>query len=241
MMEAREKTGAPAITRAVLRAEKVSKRYPTRDGELTVLRGIDFAATGGESVAIMGPSGSGKSTLLNILGTLENPSDGAVTLNGDNPFALGEVELAAFRNRRIGFIFQEHHLLPQCTALENVLVPALAPPQRAAAPLDRARSLLARVGLSARSGHRPAELSGGERQRVAIARALIHDPLVLLADEPTGNLDRRTAEEVADLLLSLHAERGNILVTVTHSADLARRFCRRLEMNDGYLTPSTGE
>ena len=227
------------IQNAVLRAEGLTKHYPTRDGELTVLRQVNFTATGGESVAIMGPSGSGKSTLLNILGTLETPTSGTVTLNGENPFALGEADVAAYRNRRIGFIFQEHHLLPQCTALENVLVPALAPPQRAAAPLDRARELLTQVGLAARMEHRPAELSGGERQRVAIARALIHDPLVLLADEPTGNLDRRTADEVADLMLELHRARRTILITVTHSESLAQRFARRYAMADGILQPVT--
>jgi len=223
----------PAV---LLTASGLSKQYPTRDGHLTVLSNIDFSATGGQSVAIMGPSGSGKSTLLNILGTLETPSAGTVTLNGENPFALPEAQLAAFRNRRIGFVFQEHHLLPQCTALENVLVPTLAPPQHCPAPLDRARELLNQVGLAARMEHRPAELSGGERQRVAIARALIHDPLVLLADEPTGNLDRRTADEVADLLLKLHQRCANILITVTHSESLAHRFARRYAMLDGQLS-----
>jgi len=228
-----------SIPKAVLRAAGITKRYPTRDGELTVLQRVDLAVTGGESLAIMGPSGSGKSTLLNILGTLETPTSGTVTLGGEDPFALEEADLAAYRNRRIGFIFQEHHLLPQCTALENVLIPALAPPQRAAAPVDRARQLLGQVGLAARADHRPAELSGGERQRVAIARALINDPLVLLADEPTGNLDRRTADEVADLLLELHRARSTILITVTHSEGLARRFARRMEMSDGTLQPVT--
>jgi len=170
----------------------------------------------------MGPSGSGKSTLLNILGTLEPPSRGRVTLSGRDPFALAEPELAAFRNREVGFVFQDHHLLPQCSVLENVLVPTLV-----AGPgphESRARELLARVGLGERLEHRPAELSGGERQRTALARALVLAPHLLLCDEPTGNLDAASAAAVADLLLELHARDGAILVLVTHSAALAARF-----------------
>lgn len=240
MSPAEAGAGGGVFSGAVLRAEGLTKFYPVREGRLTVLEGVDFTARGGESAVILGPSGSGKSTLLNLLGTLETPSGGTVTLDGENPFTLGEADLAAFRNRRIGFVFQEHHLLPQCSAVENVLIPALAPPRRAPAPLARARELLERVGLGARMDHRPAELSGGERQRVAIARALILNPTVLLADEPTGNLDRRSAEEVADLLLELHRGFGNILVTVTHSDALARRFARRYEMRDGRLHAASG-
>jgi lipoprotein-releasing system ATP-binding protein len=186
----------------------------------------------------MGPSGSGKSTLLHILGALDPPTSGNVRLGGVDPYQLGENEQAAFRGRQIGFVFQDHLLLPQLSALGNVLVPALPvtsePP---AAREQRARGLLKAVGLSARMDHRPAELSGGERQRVAIARALIRQPALVLCDEPTGNLDRASAESIADLLLSLHAERRMILVAVTHSPAFAGRFARRCELRDRRLTP----
>jgi lipoprotein-releasing system ATP-binding protein len=186
----------------------------------------------------MGPSGSGKSTLLYILGALDAPSSGTLTVDGQNPFALGEREQAAFRNRSIGFVFQDHSLLPQCSVLENVLAPTLvAPPSDASAGNDqvRARELLAQVGLGDRLDHRPGELSGGEKQRAAVARALIRDPLLLLCDEPTGNLDRASAETVASLLLDLHTRRQTTLVVVTHSAALAERFPVRYEMNAGRL------
>src|SRR5262245_7987851 len=216
--------------------EKLAKDYPTRSGPLSVLRGIDLTLNPGEALAITGPSGSGKSTLLHIIGTLDRPTSGAVRLENQDPFALSEPQLADFRNQRIGFIFQDHHLLPQCSVLENVLIPTLV---NAAINSDEVqkwgRELLERVGLSARLEHRPAELSGGERQRVAIARALIHKPLLLLADEPTGNLDRHTAKAVGDLLLDLHRQANTILVAVTHSAELAGSFPRRMEMNDGRL------
>lgn len=217
-----------------LRAESLEKSFPTPGGALLVLRGASLALAAGESVAIMGPSGSGKSTLLNILGTLEPPTAGRVLLDGQNPFDLHEAELARFRNRRIGFIFQDHHLLPQCTALENVLMPTLATAADGDA-LDRARQWLDRVGLADRVEHFPAELSGGERQRVAIARALIQRPALVLADEPTGNLDQRSADAVASLLMELPRQEGVMLLTVTHSAALARRFDRRLEMDEGTL------
>ncbi len=221
-----------------LNAESICKSFPTRSRELVILRGICLTLSAGESAVIMGPSGSGKSTLLNILGTLEPPTSGRVTLDGTNPFDLPERELARFRNRRIGFIFQEHHLLPQCTVLENVLLPTLTEKRGGKGDnLDRARRLLDRVGLSDRLDHRPAELSGGERQRVAIARALINRPSLLLADEPTGNLDRSTAVTVADLLAEVHREEGAILIVVTHSDRLAERFGRRWELNDGRLVP----
>ena len=201
---------------------------------MSVLRGITLALQPGESLAIMGPSGSGKSTLLHILGTLDQPTAGTVRLADTDPFALREPDLADFRNRHIGFVFQDHHLLPQCSVLENVLIPTLAGggDQNAQA---WAGELLRRVGLAERLEHRPAELSGGERQRVAVARALIRHPLLLLADEPTGNLDRRSAHAVGELLLDLHRQEKTILVVVTHSAELARMFPRRLEMVDGTL------
>jgi lipoprotein-releasing system ATP-binding protein len=219
-----------------LQVEHVCKDYPTRSGVLNVLRDVTLALEAGEALAVMGPSGSGKSTLLHILGTLDTPTSGAVRLDGKDPFALREGELADFRNRHIGFVFQDHYLLPQCSVLENVLIPTLVGGRDGQAE-SWARALLQRVGLSDRLDHRPAELSGGERQRVAIARALIRRPQLLLADEPTGNLDRRTAQAVGELLLEMHRQTRTILVVVTHSAELARQFPRRLEMADGTLHP----
>jgi lipoprotein-releasing system ATP-binding protein len=216
----------------------VSKSYTTPRGELQILRDISFVLTRGEAIAIMGPSGSGKSTLMYILGALDPPTSGTVTLEGENPFGLGEREQAAFRNRRIGFVFQDHSLLPQCSVLENVLAPTLvAPPSERTGQQDdaRARELLAQVGLGERLDHRPGELSGGEKQRAAIARALVRDPVLLLCDEPTGNLDRSSADTVASLLLELHQRSKSILVVVTHSAMLADRFPVRYEMNGGEL------
>jgi lipoprotein-releasing system ATP-binding protein len=216
--------------------DNVSKDYPTRSGSLSVLRGVSLKLDRGDAVAVMGPSGSGKSTLLHILGTLDRPTGGKVTLDGTDPFALSEPELAAFRNARIGFVFQDHHLLPQCSVLENVLVPTLVNKTASAKETeDYARQLLDRVGLGGRLDHRPAELSGGERQRVAVARALVLKPTLLLADEPTGNLDRTNAQSVGELLLQLHQQERNVLVVVTHSAELAKLFPRRFEMNDGAL------
>jgi lipoprotein-releasing system ATP-binding protein len=216
--------------------QHLGKDYPTRTGPLTVLRDLDLDLARGQAVALMGPSGSGKSTLLHILGTLDTPTRGTVRLEGTDPFALPERALADFRNTHVGFVFQDHHLLPQCSVLENVLIPTLVGHDDPHAALARARRLLERVGLADRLEHRPAELSGGERQRVAVARALIHRPVLLLADEPTGNLDRRTARAVGRLLLELHAEENNILVVVTHSPELADTFPRVLRMDDGTLT-----
>ncbi len=217
----------------MIRVEAVAKSYPTRSGPLVVLRDIHLTLRAVESAAIMGPSGCGKSTLLNILGTLEPPTSGCVTIDGQNPFLLSNRELAAFRNRRIGFVFQEHHLLPQCSVLENVLLPTLV--NGAAGTALRARELLDRVGLTARLDHRPAELSGGERQRTAIARALINHPALVLADEPTGNLDRASAETIAGLLTDLVRTDGVALLLVTHSETLARRAARRFELAEGKL------
>jgi len=217
-----------------LRATNLSKAYPTPTEPLEVLRGISLDLSGGDAVAIMGPSGSGKSTLLHILATLETPSGGELALNGENPFALAEPALAAFRNRHVGLVFQDHHLLPQCNAIENVLIPMLAGPSDVGV-LERGRALLERVGLTERADHLPAELSGGERQRVAIARALIHGPGLLLCDEPTGNLDHHTAEAIADLLFELHQEEQTIFIAVTHSSALANRFDRQAMLQDGHL------
>jgi lipoprotein-releasing system ATP-binding protein len=185
----------------------------------------------------MGPSGAGKSTLLYIAGGLEPPTAGAVTLDGANPYQLGEKELAAFRNQKIGFIFQDHCLLPQCSVLENVLIPTLVGDDDADAP-GRARELLEQVGLADRLDHRPAELSGGEKQRVALARALIRRPHLLLCDEPTGNLDEASAEMVAGLLMELHARQQTMLIVVTHSAVLAARFPLRYELRHANLYPA---
>jgi lipoprotein-releasing system ATP-binding protein len=223
-----------------LQVDHLCKEYPTRSGPLAVLRDLSFEMQRGEALAVMGPSGSGKSTLLHILGTLDGPSSGTVRLEGTEPFGLPERELADFRNRHIGFVFQDHHLLPQCSVLENVLIPTLVGTGSRTNAEAWARQLLDRVGLSNRLEHRPAELSGGERQRVAVARAMIRHPILLLADEPTGNLDRQTAQVVGQMLLDLHRQEQTILVVVTHSNDLARQFPRRVEMMNGGLQPVGG-
>jgi len=222
-------------TPPLLRGAALAKEYATGRGALEVLRDVSLELRAGEAAAIMGPSGSGKSTLLNILGTLEPPTRGQVWLEGRDPFGLSEKELAGFRNQRVGFVFQNHHLLPQCSALENVLIPTL-PRAYAEATTQRARRLLERVGLGARLEHLPGELSGGESQRVAVARALINSPALLLADEPTGNLDHHAAEAVVALLLEVHREEGAGLIMVTHSRELAERFGRRYRLVDGVLS-----
>jgi lipoprotein-releasing system ATP-binding protein len=223
----------------MLVASNVTKTYPTPGGPLAILHDVSFTLDRGEAAAIMGPSGSGKSTLMYTLGALEAPSSGTVALDGQNPYTLSEREVAAFRNRHVGFVFQDHCLLPQCSVLENVLTPTLVARDRPASEyLDRARTLLEQVGLGHRLTHRPAQLSGGEKQRVSIARALVRQPTLLLCDEPTGNLDHRNADTVADLLLSLHQAQKTVLVLVTHSADLARRFSRRFLLVDGKLKTS---
>ncbi len=219
----------------MLEITKVSKDYVTPQGPVPVLSEVSMRLRRGEAVAMTGPSGSGKSTLLYILGALEPPTSGSVTLDGTNPYALDEKGQASFRNRHVGFVFQDHCLLPQCTVLENVLTPVLV----AAAPdgddVGRARELLGQVGLGHRLEHRPAELSGGEKQRVALARALIRRPTLLLCDEPTGNLDRKSAEPVHELLLGLHRGEKNILIVVTHNTELAARFPVRFELHDRTL------
>jgi lipoprotein-releasing system ATP-binding protein len=220
----------------MLEVSQVRKEYRAPGGPLSILSGVSFSFERGEAVAIMGPSGAGKSTLLYILGGLEQPTSGTVALDGRNLYQLGEKELATFRNQAIGFIFQDHCLLPQCSVLENVLVPTLVAKDTASIIyMDRARQLLEQVGLSDRLNHRPAELSGGEKQRVALARALICKPLLLLCDEPTGNLDQASADVVADLLLDLHQRQETILVVVTHSAELASRFPARYELHHANL------
>jgi lipoprotein-releasing system ATP-binding protein len=223
----------------VLKVESLSKRFDTPRGPLSVLSDVSFQLEPGQGMSIVGPSGSGKSTLLYILGTLESPSDGRVSLGGRDPFAMGELELARFRNSEIGFVFQDHCLLPQLTVLENVLAPTLVsrPHQERE---QRARELLGRVGLGERLDHLPAQLSGGEKQRTALARALILDPALLLCDEPTGNLDRRSAESVGELLLEVHREQQTILIVVTHSEALAARFPERRRLSGEALEPVPG-
>jgi lipoprotein-releasing system ATP-binding protein len=223
---------------AELVVAEVTKSYPTRSEPLEVLRGVSFELSAGENLAVTGPSGCGKSTLLHIIGTLDTPTSGRVALSGSDPFQLDEPKLAAFRNHKIGFVFQDHHLLPQCSVLENVLLPTLAEGKTPAGALERARMLLDRVGLAKRLDHLPAELSGGERQRTAIARALVNRPLLLLADEPTGNLDRATAGSVARLLVDLQAAENAMLIVVTHSLELAEMLSRRVELNAGQLEPT---
>jgi lipoprotein-releasing system ATP-binding protein len=225
----------PESVAADLDVVSVSKSFPVAGGELPVLSGVNLRLARGEALAIMGPSGAGKSTLLYIIGTLDTPTAGSIRLLGQNPFSLDRAGLARFRNASIGFVFQDHCLLPQCTVLENVLIPTLAGSGADGPADERARMLLKRVGLVDRLAHRPAEISGGERQRVAICRALINRPPLLLADEPTGNLDRHTAESVGTLLLDLGREENAMLIVVTHSAELAARLPRRCELVDGRL------
>lgn len=221
----------------MLEVTGVSKQYPGPAGPVVVLSGVDLRLDAGESLSIVGPSGSGKSTLLHILGALDPPSAGTVRLDGVDPYTLDDRRLAAFRNRQVGFVFQDHHLLPQCSVLENVLVPTLVAEGAGAAFHRRALDLLEQVGLSHRLPHRPGELSGGEKQRVSIARALVCQPRLVLCDEPTGNLDHETADAVADLLLGLHRSQRTILIAVTHNLDLARRFAATAQLADGRLRP----
>lgn len=218
-------------TAPVLVAAEVCKHFVLGDQTVEVLRGVSLRVAAGQSVALIGPSGSGKSTLLHLLGTLDPPTSGQIAINGADPLTLAEPQLARFRNQHIGFVFQNHHLLPQYSALENALIPALAFPQ--ADRRGRAGALLRAVGLEKRLHHRPAELSGGECQRVAVARALLNQPGLLLCDEPTGSLDRQTATAVADLLFALHRAERAALVIATHDLALAARCDRRLHLREG--------
>jgi lipoprotein-releasing system ATP-binding protein len=221
----------------VLQVSNVSKHYSTPRGPLVVLSDVTFALAPGEAAVVTGPSGSGKSSLLHVLGALDPPSSGTVTLDGRNAFTLPPKAMAEFRNTEVGFVFQDHCLLPQCSVLENVLVPTLVASNGAGGVDDRsrARHLIEQVGLADRVDHRPGELSGGEKQRVAIARALIRQPRLVLCDEPTGNLDQQSASVVASLLLDLHRRQQNILVVVTHSERLAAQFPIRFELTDRKL------
>jgi lipoprotein-releasing system ATP-binding protein len=219
----------------MLEVSQLSKSYPAPGGTLETLSDVSFALSEGEAAAISGPSGSGKSTLLYMLGGLEPPSSGNVRVAGRDLYSLSTTELASFRNTHIGFVFQDHCLLPQLTVLENVLVPTLVAPAPEQDLPGFARTLIDRIGLSSRIDHRPGELSGGERQRVAIARALIRSPRLILCDEPTGNLDPAAADSVAHLLVELHRQLGNILIVVTHSQRLAARFPVRFDVVDKRL------
>jgi lipoprotein-releasing system ATP-binding protein len=218
----------------MLTVSGLGKSYPSPEGNVSVLSDVTLSFAPGDAAAIMGPSGSGKSTLLYILGALEPPTTGTVTLGGVNPFTLSPKDLAAFRNKEIGFVFQDHCLLPQCSVMENVLVPTLVGAADGGSDAH-ARKLVEQVGLSHRVTHVPGQLSGGEKQRVALARALVRRPRVLLCDEPTGNLDRVAAESVASLLLDLQQQQNAILIVVTHSADLAARFPIRFDLVDRKL------
>ena len=213
----------------IIEATGIEKSF----GPLKVLRGVDFSVEKGEVVAIMGASGAGKSTLLQILGTLSTPDSGRLVIDGTSPLTLGSRELADFRNRRIGFVFQAHHLLPEFSALENVMIPALIGRKSEKEARKRALELLETVGLGERTAHRPSELSGGEQQRVAIARALINDPAILFADEPSGNLDSRTKEEIHRLFFDLRDRLGQTEVIVTHDPALAALCDRTSVMKDG--------
>jgi lipoprotein-releasing system ATP-binding protein len=218
----------------LLKVDNVSKEYPSPRGVLSIVSDVSINLSRGDAVSIMGPSGSGKSTLLYMMGALEPPTRGTITLDGQNPFQLDAKALAAFRNKEIGFVFQDHCLLPQCSVIENVLTPTIVSVNSDDSE-NRARALLEQVGLADRLDHRPAKLSGGEKQRASIARALITKPQLLLCDEPTGNLDQKSADIVASLLLELHQQQETILVVVTHNAELAARFPTRFELTDQHL------
>lgn len=220
-----------------LEVANLGKQYPSPGGVLTILSNVQLSLAPGDAAAIMGPSGTGKSTLLYILGGLEHPSSGSVSLGGRSVFGMNAADLAKFRNSEIGFVFQDHCLLPQCTVLENVLLPTLVEASEKA--VEYAKALIEEVGLLGRIDHKPAQLSGGEKQRVAIARALIRRPRLLVCDEPTGNLDEATADTVASLLLDLHHKQNNILIAVTHSSRLADRFPIRFELSNTHLERRT--
>ena len=224
------------MTEPIIQLTNVAMRYDTADGP--VLADINLTIERGESIAIVGESGCGKSTLLNLIGALDRPTAGSITVNGKSLDTMNEIARAALRSRDLGFIFQDHHLLPQCTVLENVLIPTLVPGSPDGAD-ERARQLLGRVGLSDKLDARPGQLSGGQRQRVAVVRAVINEPVVLLADEPTGSLDRASSDNLADLLAELNGDDGLTLVVVTHAMPLAQRMSRVLRLTDGTLTDTT--
>ncbi len=227
------------MSELLLQFRGVTKSFPAGDSPVSVLRNASLTLEKGSSTSIVGPSGSGKSTVLNLIGTLEPADSGEILFEGTDLTRLKPTELARFRNRSLGFVFQSHHLLPQCTVMENVLIPALAfQDQVSEETVQRARQLLDRVGLGSRLEHLPGRLSGGERQRVAVVRALINRPSLLLADEPTGALDRASAEEIGNLLVEMNREQKVTLLVVTHSTALADQMERTLVMRDGGLAPA---
>lgn len=221
-----------------LEVDNLTKTFESQQEPLHVLKGITFSMEKGDNLVLVGPSGSGKSTLLHIVGTLDKPTSGTVRIDGQNPFELSEQELARFRNQNIGFVFQEHHLLPQLSVLENVLIPTIANGKSTKDQVDHAKDLIEEIGLTPRINHRPGELSGGERQRVAIARALIFNPSLILADEPTGSLDQKNSNVVGEMLLKMQSKVNAMMIVVTHSMDLARLFGRQLKFADGNITDS---
>lgn len=220
---------------AQLEVQDLCKEFESSAERLSILKGVSLSMSRGDDISIVGPSGSGKSTLLYILGTLDQPTSGTVLLNGVNPFSLGNKQLAEFRNKSIGFVFQDHHLLPQLSVLENVLLPALALGVPTEVDVLRAKQLLEAVGIQHRSDHSPSQISGGERQRAAVARALLNRPQLLLADEPTGNLDLESSQVIAELLYDLPKREGTMLVVVTHSSSVAERASRRLKLESKKL------
>jgi lipoprotein-releasing system ATP-binding protein len=221
---------------SLVEVRNLCKSYGTGLGKVEVLKGIDLDIASGDTIAMVGASGAGKSTLLHLLGTIDSPTSGTILFNGEDSFQLPSQQLAAFRNRTIGFVFQFHHLLPEFNALENVMMPLLisGTKRREAAPV--AEALLGDVGLSHRLTHKPGELSGGEQQRVAIARALVQSPRLLLADEPTGNLDMKTSDEVHELLNEIHRSKGITLIIVTHNEKLAARMEKTIRLVDGRIS-----
>lgn len=221
-----------------LRIEGLCKEFPSSAETLKVLSDVDLELNAGENLSLVGPSGCGKSTLLYIIGTLDKPTSGSVELDGINPFGLKPKELASFRNHNIGFVFQDHHLLPQLSVTENVVLPALASGKPDESLVERAKSLIADVGLEERASHLPAQLSGGERQRVAVARALLQKPQLILADEPTGNLDQENTERIAKILFELPRKEGAMLFVVTHSEWVAKQASRQMKFEDHRLIPA---
>jgi lipoprotein-releasing system ATP-binding protein len=220
---------------AEIRVENLLKSYRQGSRRVEALRGIDLVFNGGEPVAVIGPSGAGKTTLIHILGTIDRPSAGKVLYDGRDVFAMSDRDLAHFRNRTVGFVFQFHHLLLEFTALENTMMPALIQGVQRREAKGRAEEILEEVGLGDRMTHKPGELSGGEQQRVAVARSLILEPQVLLTDEPTGNLDRETGEGVYQLLQQMNKEKGITLIIVTHNEEIAGRLPRRIHLVDGIV------